>query len=159
MIVSLKFFKFNFKPNWLKILFLVQLRWHDLMKPQEEGLSNVTNGFTVWILFGVLTTLLPAIIVKLISIEAVGSGIPEIKTVLRGVQLEGYLNFRTLIAVMTSLTFVLSSGLPIGKAGPFVHASAIIANLVSNFIKSFDTGSISGSLHNEMLAAGCNILI
>jgi H+/Cl- antiporter ClcA len=77
--------------------------------------------------------------------------------VLRGVQLEGYLNFKTLIAVLLSLTFTLSSNIPIGKAGPFVHAAASVANLVSKFIKSFDTGTMTGSMQNEMLAAGCAV--
>jgi H+/Cl- antiporter ClcA len=60
-----------------------------------------------------------------------GSGIPEIKCILSGVKLKGLLSFKTLMAKVLSLTFGLSSGLMIGKKGPFVHVSSMIANLLS----------------------------
>lgn len=136
---------------------LVKFEWLNLMKQQEEGLSKVTSTFSVWVLFSVIMTSLAVIVVRLLSPESVGIGIAEVKTILRGVQLDGYLTFNALIAVLLSLTFALSSGSPIGKAGPFVHASVIVANLASKFIKSYDTGTVTGSLHNEMLAAGCAV--
>ena len=45
----------------------------------------------------------------------VGSGIPEMKTVLRGVVLKEYLTFRTLVAKIVGLCTSLGCGLPIGK--------------------------------------------
>ena len=45
----------------------------------------------------------------------VGSGIPEMKTILRGVILKEYLTFRTLGSKMVGLTTSLGSGLPFGK--------------------------------------------
>ena len=47
--------------------------------------------------------------------EFLGSGIPEIKTILRGVVLKEYLTFRTLLSKMVGLTTSLGSGLPFGK--------------------------------------------
>lgn len=44
-----------------------------------------------------------------------GSGIPEMKTILRGVVLKEYLTFRTLIAKAIGLTATLGSGMPLGK--------------------------------------------
>ena len=44
-----------------------------------------------------------------------GSGIPEMKTILRGVVLKEYLTFRTLIAKIVGLTATLGSGMPLGK--------------------------------------------
>jgi len=44
-----------------------------------------------------------------------GSGIPEMKTILRGVVLKEYLTFRTLIAKVVGLTASLGSGMPLGK--------------------------------------------
>ena len=44
-----------------------------------------------------------------------GSGIPEMKTILRGVVLKEYLTFRTGIAKIVALTAVLGSGMPLGK--------------------------------------------
>lgn len=37
------------------------------------------------------------------------------KTILRGVPLKNYLTFKTLIAKVLGLTFVLGSGMPLGK--------------------------------------------
>ena len=44
-----------------------------------------------------------------------GSGIPEMKTILRGVALKEYLTFRTLVAKVVGLTATLGSGMPLGK--------------------------------------------
>jgi len=44
-----------------------------------------------------------------------GSGIPEMKTILRGVQLKEYLTFKTLVAKVIGLTATLGSGMPLGK--------------------------------------------
>ena len=44
-----------------------------------------------------------------------GSGIPEMKTILRGVTLKEYLTFKTLFAKVIGLTASLGSGLPLGK--------------------------------------------
>ena len=44
-----------------------------------------------------------------------GSGIPEMKTIMRGVVLKEYLTYKTLIAKIVGLTATLGSGLPLGK--------------------------------------------
>jgi H+/Cl- antiporter ClcA len=44
-----------------------------------------------------------------------GSGIPEMKTILRGVALKEFLTLRTLIAKVVGVTATLGSGLPLGK--------------------------------------------
>lgn len=44
-----------------------------------------------------------------------GSGIPEMKTILRGVHLKEYLTFRAMVSKVIGLTATLGSGLPLGK--------------------------------------------
>ena len=44
-----------------------------------------------------------------------GSGIPEMKTIMRGVHVKEYLTFRTGIAKVVGLVTALGSGLPVGK--------------------------------------------
>ena len=44
-----------------------------------------------------------------------GLGMPEMKTILRGVVLKEYLAFRTLVAKVVGLTATLGSGMPLGK--------------------------------------------
>ncbi|KFM68104.1 Chloride channel protein 2, partial [Stegodyphus mimosarum] len=69
--------------------------------------------------------------------QAIGSGIPEMKTILRGVVLKEYLSFRTLISKVIGLTCTLGSGMPLGKEGPFVHISSILATILSKLVTSF----------------------
>jgi chloride channel 2 len=52
---------------------------------------------------------------KILQFLISGSGIPEMKTILRGVVLKEYLTFRTGIAKIVALTAVLGSGMPLGK--------------------------------------------
>lgn len=49
------------------------------------------------------------------SLYFTGSGIPEMKTILRGVVLKEFLTFRTLISKVVGLCSSLGSTLPFGK--------------------------------------------
>ncbi|XKL60131.1 hypothetical protein PGB90_001147 [Kerria lacca] len=86
-----------------------------------------------------------------------GSGIPEMKTIIRGVALKEYLTFRTLVAKVIGLTATLGSGLPLGKEGPFVHISSITATLLSKMISTFNGIYENESRNTEMLAAACAV--
>ncbi|GAB0492266.1 hypothetical protein MMPV_003527 [Pyropia vietnamensis] len=61
---------------------------------------------------------------------ATGSGIPEMKCVLSGAFMPSALSGRTLGAKSAGLSLALASGMSIGKLGPFVHMSGMIAALV-----------------------------
>ncbi len=63
----------------------------------------------------------------LISSEAEGSGVPEIKAIIAGVDIYKYLSIQTCVGKMIGLIGALASGLPIGREGPFIHMSACIA--------------------------------
>ncbi|GMR34365.1 hypothetical protein PMAYCL1PPCAC_04560, partial [Pristionchus mayeri] len=84
-------------------------------------------------------------------------GIPEMKTILRGVQLKEYLTIRTLLTKLVGLTLVLCSGLPLGKEGPFVHIASIIAAQLSKLMKGFKGIYENESRSSELLAAGCAV--
>jgi chloride channel 2 len=86
-----------------------------------------------------------------------GSGIPEMKTILRGVALKEYLTFRTLVAKVVGLTATLGSGLPLGKEGPFVHIASISATLLSKLVTGFQGIYENESRTTEMLAAACAV--
>ena len=79
---------------------------------------NIVIRYFGWITFPVLLLVFATGIVSIISPQATGSGIPEMKTVLRGVILHEYLSFRTLVAKLIGLACILGSGLPFGKEGP-----------------------------------------
>ncbi|PCH36064.1 hypothetical protein WOLCODRAFT_166656 [Wolfiporia cocos MD-104 SS10] len=70
---------------------------------------------------------------------AAGSGIPEIKTILSGFVIHGYLGGRTLFTKSVGLALSVASGLSLGKEGPFVHIASCIGNIVSRFFNKYET--------------------
>ena len=68
-------------------------------------------------------------IVKYISPNAIGSGLPEMKSVLNGVILEDYLSFKTLFTKVVGLVAVIGGGIVVGREGPFVHVASTVAHL------------------------------
>ncbi|XP_072111359.1 chloride channel protein 2-like isoform X4 [Mobula birostris] len=85
------------------------------------------------------------------------SGIPEMKTILRGVVLKEYLTFKTFVAKVIGLTCALGSGMPLGKEGPFVHIASMCAALLSKFMSLFGGIYENESRNIEMLAAACAV--
>eukprot|EP00658_Telonema_sp_P-2_P054810 TRINITY_DN43598_c0_g1_i1.p1 TRINITY_DN43598_c0_g1~~TRINITY_DN43598_c0_g1_i1.p1 ORF type:complete len:589 (-),score=102.29 TRINITY_DN43598_c0_g1_i1:21-1787(-) len=85
----------------------------------------------VWLLFGQLLIILAVFITDKICPEAKGSGIPHMKSIMAGADLPKLLTFRALIAKMLGVTAALGAGLSVGKEGPWVHFSAILANQLS----------------------------
>jgi H+/Cl- antiporter ClcA len=53
------------------------------------------------------------------------------KCVLSGVTLGQYLSLKTLLSKILGLSTAIGCGLFVGKEGPFVHTSSIIANQLS----------------------------
>ena len=64
---------------------------------------------------------------------AITSGLPPLKAHLNGVAIPGLLTFRTLLAKTVGVTFVVATGLPLGREGPMVHTGAIVAARVTRF--------------------------
>ena len=69
----------------------------------------------------VVTTFAPA---------AAGSGIPEVKSYLNGLDLP-FLSFKTLVGKVVGCVLSVAGGLVVGKEGPLVHVGACIASLLS----------------------------
>nr|XP_058929451.1 chloride channel protein 1 isoform X5 [Kogia breviceps] len=95
---------------------------------------NLPLQFLVWVTFPLILILFSALFCHLISPQAVGSGIPEMKTILRGVVLKEYLTLKAFVAKVVALTAGLGSGIPVGKEGPFVHIASICAAVLSKFM-------------------------
>lgn len=118
---------------------------------EESGLHWGVS-FSIWIVITLFFTAIAAGIGQFISKDAEGSGIPELKSILAGVNIYRYLSFRTLIGKVLGLFAALSAGLSVGKEGPFVHVSAGIVNKLSKF-KPFSDIYHNQSLKKQMLAA------
>ncbi|XP_046516209.1 chloride channel protein ClC-Ka isoform X3 [Equus quagga] len=88
-----------------------------------------------------------------------GSGVPELKTILSGVVLEDYLDIRNFGAKVVGLTCTLaaSSTIFLGKVGPFVHLSAMMAAYLGRVRVQATGESENKSKRNEMLVAGAAV--
>ncbi|KAF8906489.1 chloride channel [Gymnopilus junonius] len=83
---------------------------------------------------------------------AAGSGIPEIKTILSGFVIHGYLGGRTLFTKSVGLALAVASGLSLGKEGPFVHIASCVGNIVSRFATKYENNEAK---RREILSAAC----
>ncbi|XP_071946153.1 chloride channel protein 2-like isoform X2 [Antedon mediterranea] len=113
--------------------------------------------YLAWCFYPIIFVVFSAGFGHLVAPQAVGSGIPEMKTILRGVVLKEYLTFKTLIAKVVGLATSVGSGLPLGKEGPFVHIASIVSTLLSKFIVTFKGIYENESRNIEMLAAACAV--
>lgn len=142
----------------------------------EAGSAPTTNGgadmcedwvpwsswtFPAWIiyiLFAIAFASLCAHLVRVFAPYAAGSGISEIKCILAGFVINGFLGAWTF--ALKSLTLVgcliartgglltgvalfpqplaISSGLSVGKEGPAVHIACCIGNIVGHLFRSFE---------------------
>ena len=60
-----------------------------------------------------------------------GSGVPEIKCYMNGIDLPRIVDFKTLICRVAGVTFSVASGLPVGKEGPMIHSGSVVAAVIS----------------------------
>lgn len=61
--------------------------------------------------------------------SAAGSGVAEVKVILSGFVLHGYLGLKTLVIKTLALVLSVASGLSVGKEGPYVHIATAIGNI------------------------------
>lgn len=108
--------------------------------------------FLLWVGITVFLTMIAASVGEYISRDAEGSGIPEMKSILAGVNIYRYLSFQTLIGKIIGLTAGLAAGLSIGKEGPFVHLAGGVTNKLSK-LACFRDIQNNLSLRKQMLAA------
>ena len=83
---------------------------------------------------------------------AAGSGIPEIKTILSGFVIPGFLDFKVLAVKAIGAVFAVATGMCLGKEGPFVHISTSVGYLVA---KCFSKYRDNGRKMREILSAAC----
>uniref|UniRef100_A0A8D0A568 Chloride voltage-gated channel 2 n=1 Tax=Sander lucioperca TaxID=283035 RepID=A0A8D0A568_SANLU len=120
--------------------------------------SNMLLQYIAWVTYPVVLITFSAGFTQILAPQAVGSGIPEMKTILRGVVLKEYLTFKTFVAKVIGLTCALGSGMPLGKEGPFVHVASLCAALLSKFMAPLFGGIYMNELRNtEMLSAACAV--
>ena len=68
---------------------------------------------------------------------AAGSGVAEVKVILSGFVLHGYLGLTTLVCKTFGLILSVASGLSLGKEGPYVHIGTCVGNIASRFFRKY----------------------
>ncbi|SCV71414.1 BQ2448_3002 [Microbotryum intermedium] len=82
-----------------------------------------------------------AFIVKSFAPYAAGSGISEIKCILAGFVIQGFLSFATLSIKSIALPISIASGLSVGKEGPSVHVASAIGHTIASQFHRFKRSS------------------
>ncbi|RUP51346.1 chloride channel [Jimgerdemannia flammicorona] len=78
-----------------------------------------------------------AFLVKEFAPYAAGSGISEIKCILAGFVMKGFLGGWTLLIKSIGLALAVASNLSIGKEGPSVHMGCCVGNVVSRYFPKY----------------------
>jgi chloride channel 3/4/5 len=91
-----------------------------------------------------------ATLVKSFAPYAAGSGISEIKCIIAGFVMKGFLGFWTLVIKSVALPLTIASGLSVGKEGPSVHYAVCTGNVISRL---FDKYKRNASKTREILSA------
>ncbi|KAJ5802729.1 uncharacterized protein N7503_005179 [Penicillium pulvis] len=107
-------------------------------------------NYVVYFFFAVLLAAVAAILVKTFAPYAAGSGISEIKCIIAGFVMKGFLGAWTLIIKSIALPLAIASGLSVGKEGPSVHFAVCTGNVISRFFGKYKT---SASKTREILTA------
>uniref|UniRef100_A0A3P9DUZ8 Chloride channel protein n=1 Tax=Maylandia zebra TaxID=106582 RepID=A0A3P9DUZ8_9CICH len=129
-------------PQWQK--------WAELMTGHAEGAGAYVLNYFLYILWALLFSFLAVSLVRVFAPYACGSGIPEIKTILSGFIIRGYLGKWTLLIKTVTLVLAVSSGLSLGKEGPLVHVACCCGNL---FCSLFSKYSKNEGKRREVLSA------
>lgn len=112
--------------------------------------SFTLANYFIYAIFAVLLAAVSAYLVKCYAPYAAGSGISEIKCIIAGFVMKGFLGFWTFLIKSICLPLAIASGLSVGKEGPSVHYAVCIGNVISRF---FDKYKRSASKTREILTA------
>lgn len=92
-----------------------------------QGLENKYFGFLAWTVISIVFVCIGTSLGYFFNPDVDGSGIPEIKAIISGVELPRFLLWRTFFLKALGLV-CCSASLSIGREGPHIHLAAIIAH-------------------------------
>ncbi|KUF83206.1 Chloride channel protein 2 [Phytophthora nicotianae] len=137
-----------------------------LSKTRREFLNATTKNqstyidLIAWSAFTIVVAIAGVKWTEVFDPMAAGSGIPEMKSIISYDHREDaseYLRARTLISKIGGLALALSSGLSLGKEGPFVHTSSIIAHRLMKHVKWFYRIYESDIMRRHVYNAACAV--
>ncbi|KAG6007623.1 hypothetical protein E4U21_005704 [Claviceps maximensis] len=112
-------------------------------------------NYLLYMLFATFFAFISASLVKHYAPYAAGSGISEIKCIIAGFVMKGFLGFWTLVIKSVCLPLAIASGLSVGKEGPSVHYAVCTGNVISRlFTKYRNNASKTREILSACAAAG-----
>ena len=87
--------------------------------------------FCSYVVLAIIYGFLASSFVMTVAPYASGSGIPEVKTILSGYVIHGYLGKATLTVKSIGMMLAVGAGLSLGKEGPLVHVACCCGNIFS----------------------------
>ncbi|XP_022324150.2 H(+)/Cl(-) exchange transporter 4-like isoform X1 [Crassostrea virginica] len=113
--------------------------WSEIFGGSRSGAGSYVVTYFLYMVWAILFALLAALFVRVFAPYACGSGIPEIKTILSGFIIRGYLGKWTLLTKSVGMMLAVSAGLSLGKEGPFVHVASCCGNIFSYLFPKYGT--------------------
>uniref|UniRef100_J3MRZ4 Chloride channel protein n=1 Tax=Oryza brachyantha TaxID=4533 RepID=J3MRZ4_ORYBR len=113
--------------------FVINLAVENVAGLKHTAVSSLMESSSYWAAFwlfagtNLVLLLFASSITAFVSPAAGGSGIPEVKAYLNGVDAPNIFSLRTLAVKIIGNITAVSSSLHVGKAGPMVHTGACIA--------------------------------
>jgi chloride channel 3/4/5 len=92
----------------------------------------------------------PELAPPMIYYSAAGSGVAEVRVILSGFVLHGFLGVKTLVVKTVGLILSVASGLSLGKEGPFVHIATCVGNIACRLFSKYDNNDAK---RREVLSA------
>ncbi|KAG9124943.1 glycerol ethanol, ferric requiring protein [Ceratobasidium sp. 392] len=162
---SLRDSRGHINPSWMKAqmqkIVAAGQSWFvvSIADGEEEGAcaswrtwsAYAPGRYLIYVLLAMLFSLMAAHLVDSFAKYAAGSGISEIKCILAGFVMKGYLGLSTLIIKSLTLPLVIASGLAVGKEGPSVHVACCIGNVVARMFSRFSRSQ--GKMRDILTAA------
>lgn len=97
--------------------------------PESTG-GDIWKAFWSFVLIQTAMCFAASIFVYIEPVSG-GSGIPEIKCYLNGIDLPRVVRVKTLFCKVIGVAFSVAGGLPVGKEGPMVHSGSVVAAGIS----------------------------
>lgn len=125
--------------------------WHEIFFSSDINSSgSFLADYAAYVIIAVLLATFAVLLVRMFSPYSCGSGIPEVKTILSGFIIRGYLGKWTLLIKSVTSPLAVSSGLSLGKEGPLVHVACCCGNI---FARLFPKYGKNEAKRREVLSA------